>query len=143
MAGVTARTIQRIERGHQPSLETSKALASVFEVDLSLLQTGEETVNDTTSQPTTLASSTELTMDEQHALQYAKNMKAFWEYLITYVAVGIPFLIIFHGKPVVYLVLAGVGIGLVIQGLLAFEVVNFMTPGWERRLAERKLGRKL
>ena len=33
--GVTVRTIQRIERGHKPSLETAKALAAVFEVDCS------------------------------------------------------------------------------------------------------------
>lgn len=38
MAGVTTRTIQRIEQGRRPSMETCKALASVFEVDLSLLQ---------------------------------------------------------------------------------------------------------
>src|SRR5690625_6375646 len=36
MAGVTTRTIQRIEQGHRSSMETSKALASVFEVELSL-----------------------------------------------------------------------------------------------------------
>ena len=33
LTGVTVRTIQRIERGHKPSLETAKALAAVFEVD--------------------------------------------------------------------------------------------------------------
>lgn len=30
MAGVTTRTIQRIEQGHRPSMETSKSLAAVF-----------------------------------------------------------------------------------------------------------------
>ena len=34
MAGVTPRTILRIEQGQNPSLETCRALASVFEVDL-------------------------------------------------------------------------------------------------------------
>ena len=34
LADVSIRTIQRIERGHKPSLETAKALAAVFEVDV-------------------------------------------------------------------------------------------------------------
>jgi len=34
MAGVSVRTIQRLERGDPPSLERAKALASVFEVQI-------------------------------------------------------------------------------------------------------------
>lgn len=37
MSGLSARTIQRIESGHSPSLESLKCLASVFEVDISTL----------------------------------------------------------------------------------------------------------
>lgn len=133
MAGVTTRTIQRIEQGHRPSIETCKALASVFEVDLSLLQPEDEKMH----------SETQLKADEQQALLYAKRMKEFYEFLITYVVLAIVFLIAFHGEPVVYIVFAGLGVGLVAQGLIAFEVVSFMSPGWEKRLAERKLGRKL
>ena len=36
MADVSVRTIQRIERGQKPGLETANALASVFGVELSL-----------------------------------------------------------------------------------------------------------
>jgi XRE family transcriptional regulator, regulator of sulfur utilization len=133
MAGVTTRTIQRIEQGHRPSMETCKALASVFEVDLSLLQPEDERMQ----------TETELKADEQLALLYAKRMKEFYEFLITYVVLAAVFLVVFHGEPVVYIVFAGLGVGLIVQGLIAFEVVSFMSPGWERRLAERKLGRKL
>jgi len=133
MAGVTTRTIQRIEQGQQPSLETCKALASVFEVDLSQLQPEEATMDN----------DTELKLDEQHALLYAKRMKEFYEFLITYVVMALIFLVVFHGKPVVYLIFAGLGVGVIVQGLIAFEVVSFLNPGWEKRLAERKLGRKL
>lgn len=133
MAGVTTRTIQRIEQGHRASLETCKALASVFEVDLSLLQPEDEIMQN----------ETELKLDEQHALLYAKRMKEFYEYLITYVVIAAIFLVVFHGKPVVYIVLAALGVGVIVQGLIAFEVVSFMSPGWEKRMAERKLGRKL
>lgn len=133
MAGVTTRTIQRIEQGHRPSMETCKALASVFEVDLSLFQPEDEQMQN----------ETELKMDEQRALLYAKRMKEFYEFLITYVVMAVVFLFVFHGEPVVYIIFAGLGVGLIVQGLLAFEVVSFMSPGWERRLVERKLGRKL
>ncbi len=86
---------------------------------------------------------TELKLDEQRALLYAKRIKEFYEYLITYVVLAAVFLVVFHGETVVYILFAGLGVGLIVQGLIAFEVVSFMSPGWERRLAERKLGRKL
>jgi len=133
MAGVTTRTIQRIEQGHRPSMETSKALASVFEVDLNLL----------IPEDTQMQNENELKADEQQALLYAKRMKEFYEFLITYLALAVVFLVLFHGEPVVYIIFAGIGLGLILQGLVAFEVVSFMNPGWEKRLVERKLGRKL
>jgi transcriptional regulator with XRE-family HTH domain len=37
MSGLSVRTIQRIESGHSPSLESLKCLASVLEVDVSVL----------------------------------------------------------------------------------------------------------
>ena len=40
LAGVSLRTIQRIESGHSASLETLKSLAAVFEIEIELL-TGE------------------------------------------------------------------------------------------------------
>jgi XRE family transcriptional regulator, regulator of sulfur utilization len=133
MTGVTTRTIQRIEQGHRPSMETCKALASVFEVDLSLLQPEDETMQ----------IETELKADEQQALLYAKRMKEFYEFLFTYVVLAAVFLVVFKGFTLVYIIFAGLGVGLIVQGLIAFEVVSFMSPEWERKLAERKLGRKL
>src|SRR5690625_5728664 len=53
MAGVTTRTIQRIEQGHRSSMETSKALASVFEVELSLIQPEDEQMRDETDRKST------------------------------------------------------------------------------------------
>ena len=133
MAGVTTRTIQRIEQGHRPSLETARALASVFEVDLSLIQPEESNMKN----------DTELKADEQYALSYAKRMKEFYEFLITYLVLAVVFLVIFQGEPIIYIIFAGLGVALIVQGLIAYEVVSFLSPDWERRLAERKLGRKL
>jgi transcriptional regulator with XRE-family HTH domain len=74
MAGVTTRTIQRIEQGNRPSMETCKALASVFEVDLSLLQPEGEQMHTETE-----LTGAELKADEREALLYAKRMKEFYE----------------------------------------------------------------
>ncbi|MBS3797117.1 helix-turn-helix domain-containing protein [Pseudoalteromonas sp. T1lg75] len=49
VAGLSARTIQRLESGNKASLESLKALASVFEVDIEIL-TKEITVIDKESQ---------------------------------------------------------------------------------------------
>ncbi len=43
MSGLSVRTIQRIESGHSPSLESLKCLASVLEIDVSTLN--QESVN--------------------------------------------------------------------------------------------------
>ena len=49
MCGLSIRTIQRVESGQSASLETLKSLASVFEVEISIL-TEEITVIDKTSE---------------------------------------------------------------------------------------------
>ena len=136
MAGVTPRTIQRIEGGQIPGLETARALAAVFEVELNLIRPEETDMN-------TVKPEQELKADEQAALLYAKRMKSFYEQLVAYVVIAAVFMVVFHGEWLVYLILAGVGIGVAIQGLMAYEVISFMSPNWERRLAEKKLGRKL
>jgi transcriptional regulator with XRE-family HTH domain len=135
MAGVTTRTIQRIEQGQRPGMETCKALASVFEVDLSIFQPEDEPMN--------TEKDTALKADEQQALLYARRMKEFYEALISYGVLAAVFLFVFRGEAMVYILFAGLGVALLIQGLIAFEVLSFMSPGWERRLVERKLGRKL
>ena len=133
MAGVTSRTIQRIEQGQKPGMETSKALASVFEVDLSIIQPEEHAMNN----------ESKLKDDELDAMLYAKRVKEFYEFLIGYISCAAVFLIVFHGHLIVYIILGFVGIALLIQGLIAFEVIGFFGPNWEKKLIEKKLGRKL
>ena len=133
MTGVTSRTIQRIEQGHKPSLETCKALAAVFEVNLSVIQS-EEIVMDNQEN---------LKSDEQAAMIYAKRIKEFYEFLFVYTVLGIVFFAKFYDEPKVYVIFAGLGVALIIQGLVAFEKISFFSPNWEKKLIEKKLGRKL
>lgn len=46
MMDVSIRTVQRIERGHKPGLETSKSLAAVFGVDIATFNFGDNTMNE-------------------------------------------------------------------------------------------------
>ena len=167
MLGVATRTVQRLEQGQRPSLETAKALAAVFEVDLSTFQPEEPTMNIQLPDPHPvhnadtrealrqarqarefLDSVPELKRDEQEAMLYAKRVKEFYEFLLTWLVMAPLFIFLFHdreGASIIYIVFAALGLGVVIQGLLAFGILNlpFFSPDWERRLVERLLRRKL
>ncbi len=133
MLGVSTRTIQRIEQGQRPSLETSKALASVFEVELSTFQIEE----------TAMSNKESLEIDECEAIAYGRNKKQFYEGLIVYAVIVVAFIAIFGANTFVLSVLGVAGLGPLIQGLITFEVINILSPKAERKIVEKRLGRKL
>lgn len=153
LVGVSVRTIQRIERGYSPGLETSKALASVFEVDVSTF-TSEESIVNNDEKPSSLATVAD---DEREAMLYVKGVKEFWDHLIVYFVFVVVFGFAFYDPMnklfgtllgfdgFILLGFLGWGIGLVIHGLAAFEKINFPGLGvsWEKRAIEKRLGRKL
>ena len=64
--------------------------------------------------------------------------------ILTYVVMAVVFFSIFgFGEPVLYWVFLGTGLALVVQGLLTFEIIRFPFQDWEKRIAEKRLGRKL
>ncbi len=145
LTGLSVRTIQRLERGNTPSLESARALAAVFEVDIATFMTEDTDMQDIQQQPP----KADIQDDEREAIRYAKRVKEFYEGLIAYVILAVVFLIAIgmdelDGKGhVVLWVFLGVGAGLVVQGLLAFEIIRFERPDWEKRIVEKRLGRKL
>ena len=131
---VNVRTVQRLERGHKPSLETARALASVFEVDISSFNL----------EDTKMPEKAELKQDEKEAIEYAKAAKEFIHGLIAYVVIAVVFFAVYgFDRPLLYWVFLGVGAGLATQALFTFEIIRFPFQGWEKRIAERRLGRKL
>ena len=149
-SGLSVRTIQRLERGQNPSLETARSLAAVFEVDhLTFMQEDELMTNSSTSSTTpgdeTSTRTVRLLQEEREAMRYARRVKAFYEGLIVYVILAVIFLGFSDkaGEPIVIGVFLGVGAGLIVQGLMAFEVIRFDFPSWEKKLVEKRLGRKL
>jgi len=146
MAGLSVRTIQRLERGDVPSLETAKALASVFEVGLS---TFHPETPDMTQIPTEPAASiqprtADISPEETASLAYAKWVMEFYQYVAVYIVLAVVFFAIFgFDEPVVWWVFGAVGAGIVLQGLLYFEKIRLPMVNWEKHIAEKKLGRKL
>ena len=143
LADVSVRTIQRIERGHKPSLETANALAAVFEVDVTTFLEEQDTM--THAEPQKPAGGHEqLAVDEAEAMEYAKGVKDFLSGLLAYVILAVVFLVVKGtSEPLLFWVFGGVGIGLIVQGLLTFEVIRLPFHNFERKLAEKRLGRKL
>lgn len=162
LTGVSTRTIQRIERGQTaPSLETKKSLASVFEVDIATFEpsttkdsTGELDMNKDniteTEQTENLYSDTvtskpaveKVSAEEAEAIEYVKGIKEFYTHLLLFVVFSGVF--IFTGRWEQMLIAwGGWALGLVIHGLVAFEVINLFKVNWEKKMVEKRLKKKL
>lgn len=153
LADVSVRTIQRIERGHKPSLETANALAAVFEVnvttfipekDMSATNDGRNNEKRTSTTDDSELNEEHLEPDEKEALEYAQNVSAFYTGVLSLVILAIVFFTVFgFDEPVLYVIFGGIAGGLAIQGLAAYEIIRFPFQNLEKKLAEKKLGRKL
>lgn len=130
---VSVRTVQRLERGHKPGLETSKSLATVFEVDIANFELGDNYMNEQ-----------QLKADELQAMQYVKGIKEFYSHLLMYVVFTSVFLLGggWHIQNIFWPFI-GWGLGVTMHGLWSYEVFSWITPNWERKMVEKRLGRKL
>ena len=134
ISGLSVRTVQRIERGQKPSLETLKSLAAAFEIEITDLTT-----------ETTMSNQVKMTAEEEQVIVYVRDIKGFYTHLIIY-AIVIAFLFALNliRKPdhiwAVWPAI-GWGIGVLFHGLNVFEVINFLGPGWEKRQIDKRLHR--
>lgn len=134
LSGLGVRSIQRIERGRPGSLETLRSLAAVFEVELSTLQPGDESMSNEQT----------VTADEKAAMDYVRGVKEFWSHALMYAVFSVVFLLVMGPeKPVVFWGFIGWGVGVIFHGLVAYEIINVFSANWERRMIEKRLGRKL
>ena len=145
MAGLSVRTIQRIERGQKAGLESLKSLAAVFDVELSNLYEDKDMTIDTPQ--TNTLNNDGISWEEQRALEYVRDVKAFYSSLATYLMV-VPALFILNyftspGYFWAWWVLFGWGLGIVMHALSVFEVFSFLDANWEKKQVEKRLKRKL
>ncbi len=164
LSGLSVRTIQRIERGLPASNETLKSLASVFEIDFSILQATQEpamttdvalnlnpalnqTVNNIAAVLPTKSAAPSVNADEEAAFRHVRKIRAFYGHLARYVIV-ISALAIFNfiKSPNYFWVIwpaLGWGLGILFHGMRVFGTMPFMNADWEKRQVEKYLGRKL
>jgi transcriptional regulator with XRE-family HTH domain len=109
ISALNVRTIQPIERGQAPSLESKKSLAAAFEVQLA-------------------------TFD--NIGKAAAEVSMYLIFAVTIIVVkGFDDNVVIWG-------LLGWTVGVIVHGLNAYEMVNLFNANWERKIAEKKLGRK-
>jgi transcriptional regulator with XRE-family HTH domain len=137
LTGLSARTIQRIERGHRASAESLKAIAAVFDVDFSALREPD-------MQP---PATSQISPEEALALAHVRRIKRFYMHLAEYCGI-IALLAVMNvftspHYPWVIFAAAPWGFYVFVEGLRAFDKVPFLTGQWEKRQVEKYLGRQL
>jgi len=138
VSGLSTRTIQRIERGQEPSLESLKALAAVFDVDFQSLK--EPVMKQEAMQSRSTA-------EEVLAFEHVRNIKRLYFNLISYCVIISALFAVNYVLTPRYLWAVfpaiGWGIGLLLTAIRVFNLVPFWNGKWERRQVEKYLGRKL
>lgn len=137
VSGLSGRTIQRIESGHAPSMETLKCLAAVFDVEYSTLNP--ENPMDTAINPQEI--------EEQNAFREVARLKAFYVHLLQYVVINLglnAFNFLVPQQTIWAPFVASFwGLGLIVHALTVFKLHSFLGPQWEKRQVEKRLGRPL
>jgi transcriptional regulator with XRE-family HTH domain len=137
LSGLNVRTIQRIEKGQEPSVESLKSLAAVFNVEFSTLkeQGMENVINESQS------------AEEILAFNQVRKLKGFYIHLAQYVLV-IALLTVINALTTpnrwwVQWVIMGWGIGVFFHWLQISERFGLFGSKWEKEQVEKRLGRKL
>lgn len=134
MAGLSSRTIQRIENGDKPSAESAKALASVFEIPLIELQNSES--KQSTGKPV-------LSRTELKVISEIRQLKAFYIHLFWFVVVSAMLFLINITTSSKYIwaiwPFLGWGLGVLIHGATIYRPFRRFGANWERDEFEKRL----
>jgi len=138
---LSVRTIQRIERGQNPSAESLKAIAAVLDVEFGALREAHMTP------PGDRPADRNVSADEALALARVRKIKGFYMHIVEYVLI-IGFLAVMNvafypGHFWVAWAAIPWALVLALQGLRVFDRIPFLNGDWERRQVEKYLGRKL
>ncbi|MFT6034163.1 MAG: transcriptional regulator with XRE-family HTH domain [Arenicella sp.] len=144
---LNVRTIQRIERGQVPSLESKKSLAAAFEVQLA---TFDHTGSGRTEVGVDVALSEQneanisnnekavkiedIKAEEEYAINFAKSIKEFYNHLLMYLIFAVTISVVkgFDDSFVIW-GLIGWTAGVTIHGLNTHERIYFLNANWETK----------
>ena len=137
LSGLNVRTIQRIEKGQEPSVESLKSLAAVFNVEFSTLK--EQGMDNVISESQSA--------EEILAFNQVRKLKDFYIHLAQYVLV-VALLAVINALTTpnhwwVQWVVMGWGIGVFFHWLQISERFGLFGSKWEKEQVEKRLGRKL
>ena len=137
LSGLNVRTIQRIEKGQEPSVESLKSLAAVFNVEFSTLK--EQGMDNVISESQSA--------EEILAFNQVRKLKGFYIHLAQYVLV-IAVLTVINvlttpNRWWVQWVIMGWGVGVFFHWLQISERFGLFGSKWEKEQVEKRLGRKL
>jgi len=137
-SGLSTRTIQRVEAGHPASVETLKSIAAVFEVDFS-------TLNPETAMDAITANPQE--QQEKEAFAHVRRLRFFYLHLFQYLVICSALLaanLIFSPRYLWSLwTIFGWGLAVLLHAMRVLRRDWVFGPAWERREAEKRLGRPL
>ena len=137
LSGLNVRTIQRIEKGQEPSAESLKSLAAVFNVEFSTLK--EQGMDNVISESQSA--------EEILAFKQVRKLKGFYIHLAQYVLV-VAVLAVINALTTpnrwwVQWVVMGWGVGVFFHWLQISEQFSLFGSTWEKEQVEKRLGRKL
>lgn len=166
ISGLSVRTIQRIEQGNKAGLESLKSLAAVFDVQVTDLSstnlnaadmsdanidlTGSDEMDspllkDSITEDKPMQETSENQQHEKAVVAQVRRLKAFYKSLAYYVCiVALLFIVNLVTNPDYIWAIwpaLGWGIAIVLQGLSAFDVLNFFGSDWEKKQIEKRLGK--
>ena len=137
LSGLNVRTIQRIEKGQEPSVESLKSLAAVFNVEFSTLK--EQGMDNIISESQSA--------EEILAFNQVRKLKGFYIHLAQYVLVVVLLALInvltTPNRWWVQWVVMGWGVGVFFHWLQISERFSLFGSKWEKEQVEKRLGRKL
>ena len=140
-AGVSARTIQRIESGKRASLETLKCLAAVFETTVSELVQEQSMTNQTSPN----LNDTLQQEAEKQAIAYVQNVKAFhMNWMAAIVILPLLYLINQRLSPefdwfiIVALCWAA---AIALHALVIFGMFSLFGGEWEQEQFQKRMGK--
>lgn len=158
-AGLSTRTVQRIENGQAASPETLRSLAAVFEIDFTRLLAdspgpGADAATDATPHPSPEripdmnSTATLSDREEREALRHVRALRGLYGHAARFGVVIVILTVINAlqgpGAPWwVLWVILGWGIGLTFHAVRVLGRDHFLGPQWEKRQVERRLGRSL
>lgn len=138
-AGVSARTIQRIETGKRASLETLKCLAAVFETTVSELVEEQNMTNTPNPSPNAAL----LEAAEKQAIAYVQNVKAFHMNWIAAIII-LPLLYLLNQRlspefDWVVIVALCWGAAIALHALVIFGLFSLFSGEWEQQQFRKKM----